>query len=76
MSRGRRAGAPYRGKDKVQVVEALPGVPTGTRGVILMVTGLTWIRYRVKFANGIELNLVDGHYLAPAGRKASPPAAV
>jgi hypothetical protein len=76
MPRRRRPGAPYKERDKVQVVEELPGVPVGTRGKVLMVTGLTWIRYRVKFANGVELNLIDGHYLEPASRKASPPAAV
>lgn len=76
MPRRRRPGAPYRERDKVQVAEALPGVPVGTKGKVLMVTGLTWIRYRVKFANGVELNLIDGRYLEPASRKASPPAAV
>ena len=76
MARKRPEGAPYRGKDKVVAAEELPGVPVGTRGKILMVTGLEWIRYRVLFENGVELNLVDGHYLAPASRKVSPPAPV
>jgi hypothetical protein len=26
---------------------------------------LTWIRYRVQFANGREVNLVDGQHLRP-----------
>jgi hypothetical protein len=34
-----------------------------------MVTGLSWIRYRVRFDNGVELNLLDGRYLNPAQTK-------
>ncbi len=33
-----------------------------------MVTGLSWIRYRVQFDNGIEHSLVDGRYLEPVGK--------
>jgi hypothetical protein len=42
----------------------LPGVPAGTRGKVLQKTGLTWIRYRVLFANGVEHGLLDGRHLA------------
>lgn len=69
MARSRRDDGIFRAGDKVRAVEELPGVPVGTEGDVKMVTGLTWIRYRVRFANGIELNLVDGHYLEPAGGK-------
>ena len=34
-----------------------------------MVTGLSWIRYRVQFDNGFEHSLVDGRYLKPAQPK-------
>jgi hypothetical protein len=30
-------------------------VPTGTPGRVSMVTGLSWIRYWVRFANGVSL---------------------
>jgi hypothetical protein len=53
----------FRVKQKVQAVENLPGVPAGTPGVIAGVAGLTWIRYRVRFANGVELGLLDSKYL-------------
>lgn len=69
MARAKRKDGIYQAGDKVRVAEELPGVPVGTEGEVKMVTGLTWIRYRVRFDNGIELNLIDGHYLEPASRK-------
>jgi hypothetical protein len=59
----------YRAKDRVEAVHDLPGVPEGTPGKVLIVTGLSWIRYRVRFDNGVELNLLDGHHLRPAPRR-------
>ena len=51
-------------KDLVEAADdALRGVPAGTRGEVISVTGLSWIRYRVQFANGRELNLVDAKHL-------------
>lgn len=63
------AGVQYRAKDRVEAADDLPGVPAGTPGKVLMVTGLSWIRYRVRFDNGFELNLLDGHHLRPAPRR-------
>ncbi len=57
-------------RDRVVAAADLPGVPKGTPGTVLMVTGLKWIRYRVQFDNGIEHSLVDGRYLERAGKKA------
>jgi len=48
---------------KVRANIDLPGVPAGTPGKVLQVTGLTWIRYRVLFANGVEAGLLDGRHL-------------
>ena len=53
----------FREKDRVEAVEELSQVPVGTHGVIVSVTGLDWIRYRVQFDNGIERNLVDAKRL-------------
>jgi hypothetical protein len=53
----------YREKDRVRAAEDLPGVPAGTPGTVVTVTGLSWIRYRVRFDNGRELNLLDGSRL-------------
>jgi len=57
------ADTEYSRKDRVVAAMDRPGVPEGTPGVIVMVTGLSWIRYRVRFDNGVELNLLDGRYL-------------
>jgi len=64
------ADTEYSRKDRVEAAQDLPGVPEGTPGRVVMVTGLTWIRYRVRFDNGPELNLLDQRYLRPAHRKA------
>ena len=63
------ADTEFKRKDRVVAAEDLPGVPEGTPGTVVMVTGLSWIRYRVKFDNGFEHNLVDGRYLKPARTK-------
>ncbi len=49
---------------KVYATEDLPGVPEGTPGKVLVSVGLTWIRYRVQFANGVELGTLDRSVLA------------
>lgn len=57
------ADTEYSRKDRVEAAQDLPGVPEGTQGRVVMVTGLSWIRYRVRFDNGVELNLLDRRYL-------------
>jgi hypothetical protein len=59
------ADATFHVRDKVVATADLPGVPAGTSGVVAAVAGLTWIRYRVRFANGVELGTLDAKYLAP-----------
>jgi hypothetical protein len=52
--------------DRHQKVRAwidLPGVPVGTPGKVLQVGGLTWIRYRVLFENGVDHGLLDGRHI-------------
>ena len=58
--------------DKVYAAEDLRGVPQGTPGRVLVVVGLSWIRYRVQFANGVELGSLDRDQLA--GRPEGAPA--
>jgi hypothetical protein len=48
-----------RTKQVVYAAEAMPGVPQGTKGFVILPGGLTWHRYRVRFDNGVELGLVD-----------------
>jgi hypothetical protein len=60
------ADTEYARKDRVVAAKDLGGVPEGSAGTVIQVTGLSWIRYRVRFDNGVERNLVDGRYLTPA----------
>ena len=62
------AAAEFSKKDKVVAAEDLPGVRAGTPGVVVLVTGLSWTRYRVRFANGVELSMLDARYLEPADK--------
>ena len=55
-----------RRHEKVRANIDLPGVTAGTPGKVLQVTGLTWLRYRVLFANGVERGLLDGRHLVKA----------
>ena len=48
---------------KVRAWTDLPGVPDGTPGKVLMVSGVSWIRYRVLFENGVEQGLLDGRHI-------------
>lgn len=48
---------------KVRANIDLEGVPAGTPGKVLMVSGVSWIRFRVLFANGVEHGLLDGRHL-------------
>ena len=48
---------------KVRAWTDLPGVPAGTFGKVLQVSGVSWIRYRVLFDNGVEHGLLDGRHI-------------
>ncbi len=56
-----------RRHEKVRANIDLPGVPAGTLGKVLVVSGLTWLRYRVRFENGVEHGLLDGRHLVRPG---------
>jgi hypothetical protein len=49
--------------EKVRANIDLPGVPAGTPGKVLALSGITWVRYRVLFDNGVEHGLLDGRHL-------------
>jgi hypothetical protein len=48
---------------KVVATLDLPHVPRGTRGKVMYVAGVTWIRYHVLFENGVELSSLDAEQL-------------
>jgi len=56
--------------DRVRSTVELPGVPVGTEGKVILANGFNWQRYRVQFANGIELGDLDGRNIEPTGRTA------
>jgi hypothetical protein len=49
---------------KVVATTDLRGVPEGTEGKVIMVAGFSWIRYWVRFANGVALGSISRHKLA------------
>jgi hypothetical protein len=53
----------FRRHEKVLAHIDLPGVPIGTPGKVLLPTGITWFRYRVLFANGVERGQLDHRHL-------------
>ena len=57
----------FKAREKVVASVDLPGVPAGTRGRIMMRTGFAWIRYRVRFDNGVEVPWLDDRHLVPPG---------
>lgn len=59
-----------RVRDKVVATVDLPDVPSGTEGRVLLANGFNWLRYRVQFANGVEVGDLDGRHIAPIGRAA------
>lgn len=48
----REAFSKFKKNQKVRSTVDFPGIPAGTDGIILMVTGLEWQRYHVEFTNG------------------------
>ena len=59
-----------RRKDRVVASVELPGVPEGMTGKVMLANGFNWLRYRVLFANGVELGDLDARHLTPVGRTA------
>jgi hypothetical protein len=53
------SGDQLKRHEKVVAAVDLPGVPAGTPGKVFLASGVTWIRYRVRFANGVEIGTLD-----------------
>ena len=56
--------------DRVTATVDLSGVPAGTEGKVILANGFSWLRYRVLFANGVELGDLDHRNIAATGRAA------
>ena len=56
--------------DRVAATADLDGVPAGTAGKVILANGFNWQRYRVLFANGVEIGDLDARQIAAVGRTA------
>lgn len=54
--------------DRVVATRDLVGVPEGSSGMVIVVVGLAWRRYRVRFEDGTEVGSLDENSVAYAGR--------
>ncbi|MBX3287479.1 MAG: hypothetical protein R2746_05860 [Acidimicrobiales bacterium] len=64
MAKSDTASPHLRKGAKVVARTELRGVPEGTPGKVVLVAGLSWIRYWVRFENGVSLGTVDRKVLA------------
>ena len=53
-----------RRKDAVVAAVDLRDVPAGTKGKVVIVNGLKWIRYWVRFDNGVAIGSLDRSKIA------------
>jgi len=60
------ASEQLRKGSKVVARSDLRDVPEGTQGKVIMVSGLTWIRYWVRFDNGVSIGSINRADLATA----------
>ena len=54
-------------KERVVATADMPGIPEGTTGRVILPEGLTWIRYWVRFDNGVVRGTIDRSKLARPG---------
>jgi hypothetical protein len=64
MARRERKGEHLVMKERVVATTDMPGVPEGTAGKVIVVEGLTWIRYWVRFDNGVVRGSLNRKLLA------------
>ena len=55
----KRSGDFLKKGDRVVAAKAFRGVPVGTRGKVILVDGIEWIRYRVYFETGVDAGSVN-----------------
>jgi hypothetical protein len=64
MARKEGKGEHLHMKERVVATTDMPGVPEGTTGKVIVVEGLTWIRYWVRFDNGVVRGSLNRKFLA------------
>jgi hypothetical protein len=58
---------PFRKKDRVMAAVDLPGIPAGTTGKVTFVAGFDWIRYWVRWDNGVTRGSINRKHLVRPG---------
>jgi hypothetical protein len=58
---------PFRKKDRVVAAVDLPGIPAGTTGKVTFVAGFDWIRYWVRWDNGVTRGSINRKHLVRPG---------
>ena len=53
-------------QQEVVAATDLKGVPEGTNGKVMLLNGLDWVRYWVKFENGVEMGSLHRNKLVSA----------
>ena len=53
MARKKTSGKILAPKERVVATKDLPGIPEGTGGKVTIVEGFSWVRYWVRFDNGV-----------------------
>lgn len=64
MARKESTDQVLRPKEAVVAAVDMPGIPEGTTGKVIFPVGLTWIRYWVRFDNGVTRGTLDRRKLA------------
>jgi hypothetical protein len=64
MARKEGKGEHLAMKERVVLSTDLPGIPEGTTGKVIVVEGLTWVRYWVRFDNGVVRGSLNRKVLA------------
>ena len=67
MAKKESTDAVLKPKERVVATTDMPGIPEGTTGKVILPEGLTWIRYWVRFDNGVVRGTIDRSKLARPG---------
>ena len=59
MPKKESSDALLKPKERVIATEDMPGIPMSTAGKVIFPEGLTWIRYWVRFDNGVVRGSLD-----------------
>jgi hypothetical protein len=64
VARKQTSGEQLARKERVVASNDMPGIPAGTGGKVTIVEGFTWVRYWVRFDNGVIRGSVNRANLA------------